>query len=375
MLILNKTRRNISLLLLLVSTVMISNAQITVTDNDFADAGDTVRMSNAVWNPFIDYQSTGPQSVWDFSDLIWQEQYIDTFLNVFFTTPPYSFFFNNTPLNIFRSNIAKKTTNTLTSISLLSGTFTDAVNFYYKTSGSYRQRGIGMRVAGFPTAIPLMHSDTLYRFPMNYGNRDTAHSDFTVRVPNLGLYSHRQIRYNQVDGWGTLITPYGTFDVLRYVTELHGSDSLYIDTLNFGFRIDNDIQKEYQWIALNEKVPLLQISTQAGILGQFPNFEFVTKIVYRDSVRFLPTGVEETSPAENSFALFPNPAQNKFYVLMPEDMKEALIIVTDLNGKLVLERKASGNLNQVETNQWAKGTYLVSVKSDNKLATKKLIVE
>jgi hypothetical protein len=151
-----------------------TQAQITIEQSDFADPFDTARMSLAVWNPLLDFGATGANHTWDFSELQWQSQYIDTFLSTIFTNPVYSFTFSNTSFNRFRSNIAQKADNTLTTFPFLSNIFTDGYNFYYKSQSVYSQKGMGMRVSGFPTAVPMMHFDTIYKFPLQYGNEDSS---------------------------------------------------------------------------------------------------------------------------------------------------------------------------------------------------------
>ncbi len=350
-------------------------AQITIDQDDFADAGDTARMSVAVWNPLLNYSAADTNYTWDFSSLQWQSQYVDEFLNPLTTGTLYAITFSNTGINPYRSNIAKAADNSLTTLPILSSVFTEGVNFYYKTSSLYRQRGLGMKVSGFSTPVPMSHADTLYRFPMNYGNQDAAYSDYKVNVPNLGTYVHKQHRTNEVDGWGTLITPFGTFDVLRVKTEIQGSDSIYIDTLNGGFKVDNDIQREYKWFGKNQFEPLLQINTQAGIFGQFQGFEFVTKIVYRDSVRFLPTGIFDMAKDEIQFSVFPNPSNGSFFVSVPADLTSATIKLTDISGRLILQREMNMPTEQVNTEALAKGIYILTLQSNRGTASKKLVIE
>ncbi len=350
------------------------SAQITIVDTDFADANDTARMSVAVWNPFLDFGATGANHTWDFSTLQWQSQYIDSFLNPLWTGPTYAFTFSNTIINPYRSNIAKKADNILTSLPILSSLFSDGINFYYKTPTMYRQRGIGMKVSGFPTPVPMNHSDTVYRFPINYGNSDSSWSDYDVSVPSLGGYLHKQKRINEVDGWGILTTPFGTFDVLRMRTEIRSSDSLFIDTLNFGFKIDNDIVREYKWFGKNQNVPLLQINTQAGILGQFPGFEFVTRIVYRDSVRYDPVGLFDAGKTEFDFGVFPNPSNDQVYVSVPEIISHATVTLTDLNGRQVLSYSINHGVSKLDVSGLAKGVYVVFLQSTEGVASKKLVV-
>lgn len=354
---------------------LFSNAQITIDDTDFADANDTARLSVAVWNPFLDFGATGPNYNWDFSDLQWQSQYIDSFLNPIFTGPIYAFTFSNTIINPYRSNIAKKADNTLTTFPILSSVFTDGINFYYKTQTLYRQRGIGMKVSGFPTAVPMNHSDTLYRFPMTYGNMDSSWSDYDVSVPNLGGYLHKQKRINEVDGWGVLTTPFGTFDVLRVRTEIRGSDSLFIDTLNFGFKVENDIVREYKWFGKSQNVPLLQINTQAGIFGQFPEFEFVTRVIYRDSVRYEPVGIFNAVDNEIKFRVYPNPSSGMFYISVPENLQRPTLTLTDLNGHILLHREMNSAMETIDAALYLKGVYILTVQSSEGKAQQKLVLQ
>lgn len=351
------------------------NAQITITDDDFADANDTVRMSVAYWDPFLDFGDTGPNHNWDFSDLDWQSQYLDEYKTTTSVGTTYAITFSNLSFNPYRCNIAKAADNPLTTLPIVSSVFTDGFNFYYKSSSLYRQRGIGMRVAGFPTPIPMTHADTLYRFPINYGNRDSSFSDYLVYVPNLGLYTHKQRRWNEVDGWGTLTTPFGTFDALRVVTEIRGTDSIYVDTLGAGIKLDGDIMREYKWFGKDQKNPLLQINTQAGIFGQLQGFEFVTRIVYRDSARFRPTGIWDAPKGEIELRVYPNPASDVFYVALPADINTATIRVTDVSGKLMLEREINAPVEPVATTGWSKGVYLLNVQTPKGNAMQKVIVQ
>jgi hypothetical protein len=350
-------------------------AQITVDQDDFASADDTARMSQAIWNPLLDFGATDTNYTWDFSDLVWQSQYVDEFLNTYSINPIYGFTFSNTSINPYRCNIAKQSDNPLTTLPILSAIFTEGYNFYYKTPSMYRQRGIGMKVSAFPTAIPMSHADTLYHFPMNYGNEDSCWSDYKVHVPQLGTYVHQQHRQNKVDGWGTLISPFGTFDALRMRTEILSSDSLYIDTLSSGFKVDNDILREYKWFGKNQMEPLLQINTQAGVFGQFQGFEFVTKIVYRDSVRFLPTGILNVQANEIELKVFPNPSTGLFFVSVPIDLSDAKITVTDISGRLMLSRQMVTSLEEINAETWAKGVYILTVQNNKGIVTKKIAVQ
>ena len=66
------------LLYLIIFIPFLSFSQITVDVNDFADGGDTVRLSIAN-NPGIDFTTTGANMSWDFSDLSAETQELTEF--------------------------------------------------------------------------------------------------------------------------------------------------------------------------------------------------------------------------------------------------------------------------------------------------------
>ena len=69
------------LLALLLFTPVISFSQITITDADFANADDTVRIS-ATTDFNIDFATTGASWTWDFTTLIAESQALLEYNNV-----------------------------------------------------------------------------------------------------------------------------------------------------------------------------------------------------------------------------------------------------------------------------------------------------
>ncbi len=172
-------------------------------------------------------------------------------------------------------------------------TVSDVVAFYYKSTTLYQQTGYGATINNIGVPIGFNSKDVLYRFPMNFGDTDTSPSDFNINIPNLGYYGHDQVRVSEVDGWGTLITPYGTFNTLRIKSSITGNDTLFLDTLGFGFNFPSPATIEYKWLGTTKNIPLLQITMTAGSFGGAPQISSVT---YRDSVRTLTSISESGNP-------------------------------------------------------------------------------
>lgn len=90
-----------------------------------------------------------------------------------------------------------------------------------------------------------------------------------------------------------------------------------------------------------------------------------------------PVGVEDNDISAGVI-LSPNPASEVFFLNFADDtFNNADIIVTDLNGRLVKQLKYSQTSTggmAVETSDMASGMYLVTIKGNNKIATKKVSV-
>jgi hypothetical protein len=344
------------------------HAQITVTQNDFADAGDKVAMSAAVVNQFIDYSTTGPNTTWDYSSLQYNGQRIDTFFTEY-SSVYYALYFSNVSINSHRSNIATHGPDPAPILPILP--VSNTINYFYKNSSQYVQQGFGAQIAGIPAPVPYSHKDVLYNFPLNYNDADNSTSGYSIKIPTLGYYEYLQTRTNQVDGWGTVITPYDTFQALRVFTEIASSDSFYIDTVHFGFKIPHLTQHQYKWIANGQKEPVLQINTQV-LIG---SIEAISSIYYRDSIHPVISGVQEIVPDGLAFNLYPNPANDRFAIVCPADITHAMLTVIDITGKTIMTRQMGGNIETIDASGWSKGSYFVVIYNGEQKHVKQLVIQ
>ncbi|MBK9321331.1 MAG: T9SS type A sorting domain-containing protein [Bacteroidetes bacterium] len=74
----------------------------------------------------------------------------------------------------------------------------------------------------------------------------------------------------------------------------------------------------------------------------------------------LPTGIASASPAQGKLHVFPNPAENSINIsgIQLENGK-AQLRLTDIYGKLILEKTVTTITSTLETNQLANGVYLI----------------
>lgn len=274
-----------------------SFAQIAITNNEMPSANDTARITMAAINPFINYGATGPNHTWNFANLRNNGQDLRSYLSVNSTNVIYSLYFSNLPFNPNRANVA--TTGTAIPANPLL-TITDPYNFYYRSASVYKQVGFGAEVSGIPLPVAFSQHDVIYNLPLNYAAQDTSNSAWNIGLTGIGYYGFAQTRINNVDGWGTLTTPHGTFNVLRVKTELYARDTIGVDSLGLNFALDRPKTTEYKWLANNEIVPVMQITT-TEILG----LEIVTEIFYRDDYNTVQPGTLNAAYCAGSTVTLP----------------------------------------------------------------------
>jgi len=321
--------KNIFTLVCLLCITLNSFAQITIVNTDMPNTNDTLRVSLANAPAGTDLSLTGPSYTWDFSSLAWNTQTVDTFVATSATASLYALYFVNIAFNPNRASIASKG-NALANIPGLP--ISDIFNFYYESTSLFQQVGFGANISGLTTPIAYGNKDVIYNFPLNFGDADSSDSDYSISLAGLGAAIGSQKRVNNVDGWGTLITPYGTFSTLRVVSDLTGQDSVYLDTLGFGFSAPRIPAREYKWLGTAQGIPLLQINTNI-IAGN----EVITAVRYRDIYRSVTTSIPQNETPLMIAEVYPNPSNTNSATLklLSRNSEKVVLNVLDTKGAIV----------------------------------------
>ncbi|MEO8068290.1 MAG: T9SS type A sorting domain-containing protein [Flavobacteriales bacterium] len=281
---LRTTTAEIYAALALICAPFFASGQITVGQNEMPHANDELVRTRAFTNPFIDYATTGAAHVWDFSNLTVNTGDTAEYLTVASTNFIYAITYADLFFNPNRANVAKRGAdipfNQLLPIE-------NPYTFYYRSPSTYKAVGFGVELSGIPVPIIFEDHDVIYELPVQFGAATSSYSSWNIDLPGLGYYGYRQIRANDVDGWGAITTPAGSFDVLRVNTTLTISDTIGLDSLGTGFAINRPIVHEYKWLAQGLRVPVLQINT-TEIFG----FQVVNAIYYYD----VPRSIEVVQP-------------------------------------------------------------------------------
>jgi hypothetical protein len=299
----------------------VGNAQITLTDADMPHAGDSARYSVANQAFLLQAGSSGPNRMWDFSDLTSSSQYVNNFQTVSSTAFTYQLVFTLGPS---ASNVAMADPNGINIPSQTGVSLTDVYNFYKRSSSEFSQTGFGASVQGFPLPVAYSSKDKLYPLPLDYQSQSTSNYRYQIDIPTLGYYGRVAERINEVDAYGTLKLPFGTFEVLRLKSILKATDSLALDTFNLGFNIPYPDEIHYKYVAKNYGWPLLEI-TASDIFG----LEVVTRAVYRDTLKKSSIGFSELP--YSSINIYPNPA-TELVMIKSELLKTSDITYTLFDG-------------------------------------------
>ena len=344
------------LALLIFSIFQIGNAQISIVKSDIGSANDTVRYSYTTSFVAQDYIATDTAYRWDFSQLTPSSQYTDRYDNLNSTSTIYKIaFFGKANLVSPRNDMG-----------MAGILITDVYNFFKKSNSNFRRVGYGGKNNGTPIPIVFNNPDILYTFPMSYGNTDSCNSDWAINVPNTGYLAETLHRVNSVDGWGTIITPYGSFSCIRLKSVVQQEDTLYLANSGAGYKLPQKYI-EYTWFAKNMNFPIMQVTVPQSLIGQ-------VQISYMDSIRQF-VGITESSKDQSPpLLIFPNPAKDHLKIIL-NNVQNTSIEIINTQGQQVYYRKieTESTLN-INTSSWARGIYFVQYKNAHNSFCKKLIL-
>jgi len=334
------------------------------------NTNDTVRVS--ISNDLsIDFSTTGPNSVWDFSYL----QATSQRLEKAYSLSGLGFLVNiqfgsNAPIEYQSSyhqpfdglpfdQLGQFLPVNIESVSRVSKIDTDSLTY----------TGFIITVDGNEVAFRSDTIETGYKFPINY--QDTSSTRGYTNIDFNPFFNGIFIQYRQtesiVDGHGTVETPFGTFDALRIHRTIQEQDSLYVDISGFAQWIPIiTTTHSYEWWTQGELRPVMQIQTQE-VTGN----QAVTEVSYRDEYLGLDAGLGD----ENiNLSMYPNPAQNEVSIETASNIQ--LITIYNTNGEVVSTKKdLNSSSTQISVKDFSPGVYMVYTLTTQGTNISKLIVE
>ncbi|PWL27324.1 MAG: hypothetical protein DCO96_11290 [Fluviicola sp. XM-24bin1] len=347
-------------LLALLILPTIGFAQITVTEADFGNAGDTARMSSTT-DFTVDYTSTGTNFSWDYSSFLAESQTLLQFNGMSGVSPLVEFLFGSFAPSTYQADyFAEFDDLPIDQLDqLLPVYISNLLQFTKITADSVSSIGISIDVDG--NQIPF-RSDLIekrYALPMNFGDSWTGVGFTEMDLNPFAdiIWRQNRTRTSVVDGWGTITLPMGTFDVLRVKHTIEENDSLYQDLLGTGnpswFGLDLPTAHIYEWITNGEKEVVLRIET-----SEIGGFETVTNIEYRDTYDPLLASVNNLNWIEAS--VYPNPASNELHVDIETTRLDYSLV--DVNGAIL--RIGSLSKPTIDISNLTPGQYILLGQTD-----------
>ena len=331
--------------------------QVTITNPDFADGGDITYMSTAT-DPTIDFATTGANQTWDFSTLTSTGQTVRDYQQVSAASVLVQFVFGSFAASDYHAtNFLPSNALPLAQISnFLPVTITD-VNQYSKNSAD-AITSVGLSVVVNGTEIPFK-SDTIetrYKFPLNFGDAysSVGYSRLDMNPVYNAIWMQNRHTNSVVDGWGSITTSFGTFDVLRVDHFIQEVDSLYFDAFGNPVAVELPIpdSHQYEWIAVGQKEPILRITTTL-----FGGTETVTNIEFKDNN--LSAGLTEAS---NAISIYPNPTATN--IQLKGINSETNYTIYSMDGKLVLSGVVSQSANTIDVSSLENGKYTILMQNE-----------
>jgi hypothetical protein len=327
------------------------SSQITVSVADFANSGDTVRISQAAGTG-LDFASTGSNYTWDFSALSATSQYLKEYnpigfasLLVFGTYGPVA------PTNYRASYFNPTNDLPLDQLSqFLPVSLSDLNQYTKRMTDSITSLGYSISVNGQGVPFKSDTIETRYKLPLHYNDyhysRGYTYIDLNP-VIDFKIKQYRQ-RTTNVDGWGTITTPKGTFQALRLRHDIAEIDSVYQTFFGAGqwFGTPPTQSTEYEWFANGEKEWVLKATETNGTVNQ---------VEYQEDYLGLDASLIESSL---DVSIGPNPVHETLLI----DSKSPVYLaqIYDAAGRLVLSTSLNNVLNySLDLNVLHAGTYRI----------------
>ena len=373
-------KKNILFLCFVVSVWSLA-AQITVTNSTFPEAGDTLR-TVVDDSPNINLQSPGEDLTWNFTSLdgpVFESIISDANQGAAFD------FFSNATILMGQPPVAESYYQTTASV--------------YTSLGYSGQDPIGLGLdVIFKNSPPVVERKS----PLNYNDSDTNESSVLVAYAwddlpteitgGLGLpitpdsiaVNVETVRSDEVDAWGKVALPVGTFDVLR-VKRLDLTDSKVEAKFPF-----------VGWVDITEQLiptnPILGLDTSLIYIYYNDESKEPVAVVSVDPISEEPQNVRYKSvdattnviklyeKKPNVYA-YPNPAIEDIrfdFINVPKgqyDLKIYNILGVEI-WKQQHQVQSTNDTIQLDVSNFRKGTYLYSLIDENgkNLVTRRLII-
>jgi len=337
-------------------------SQIQIDQTDMP-AGGTPYTVYVTSNISGDYTATGPNYNWNFTSLVPDSASETKYLPM--DSVPVAL---ATAFNLFAGANAANLAISLGGASAEESpiAFEDGFVFFANNATGFKNLGIGFLASGFPIPVKYDNPDVIFAFPLDYSDTYSSQSYMEINLPNILFYSSLVNRSSEVDGWGSIALPNDTFDVLRVKSTVITNDSIFLDSLGFGFQIPEQTSYEYYWLAKAQGVPVLQVTeSDLAATATFTSYPVISTPEYS----MLNENAQVFRSGDNEVTIrLQLPAAAKLKATLYDQLGreiETLYTSEPVSGQVELVKGLKTSL--------LKGVFYVKLQVDNQQVTKTLV--
>jgi hypothetical protein len=320
------------------------SAQVTVTSAHVAPMGSVIPQANDTMPNALDAGSAGANQTWNYTALNEHELDVLTFTNPDWTSNGADF-----P----GSNLAA----TLTTV--------DGDMYIYLNKTASGLHIVGQAVdflgTGAPASVPNDPDQVLINFPANYQDTYSGTSAFDITLDGspFGIDSVRlknsTDRTYEIDAWGSITTPIGTYDALRLNSTDVSTDSTWGMIAGMWQFFDSGVETSYSfdWWTADASVGFPIVSMEADMNG---NALSVTYLKTLPTVTGLAEGIDGSK-----VSVYPNPTSNYVNFVIESD-NASIIEVYDVTGKLIDAQQIERLATTFDMSNSSAGMYMYILK-------------
>ncbi len=206
---------------------------------------------------------------------------------------------------------------------------------------------------------------TLFTFPIGF---DPDGPGPLPMIDSVKVTRDTDVNSN-IDGWGNVTTPYGTFPSLRQLVSEENTDTTWyaingtgtwavIDPITAALigvdPIAMDTNRTARWWSNdpNTKFPVVEMNYEAN--GTVNNVDWQ---------KSAPTvGFADLNNSATEISLYPNPAKNN--VTITSNLTSGLIEILDVTGRLINTIRITSNASKIDVSNYNNSIYFYNVKDN-----------
>ncbi len=216
----------------------------------------------------------------------------------------------------------------------------------YNEFGNDAYRTIGLGITTDFLDLPVIYDDAeeILPLPLSYGAAVSGTQAFELDLPGILYYATEGATDIEVDGWGTLLLPGGSYDCLRVKRTFASQDTIALAAIEFGFSLPRE-GTVYEWYAAGEGAPVLSVQ---AVLDIPANWQF----------KPAPSSLEGSNPA--AFQVYPSVLTAGEILHIETHIGERWTAV-DGQGRILFNAtpEVYGGQFQLSTEGWPTGTVIL----------------